>query len=155
MKGRLKNNLTSNHVNHLTQYVLKKNRFLSHALHSMQLLLVEKLQFIPCQNSISIQINTLKPNHDKSELKSTANKNQLGKFSNISLRAVRFGTEDRVSPRVWMCLELFLIRNSYLRNKTCLVDCFTMQIRGKFFFSFWFFYYKQFKTRKHSTKLRQ
>jgi len=59
-----KANLRFNHVNYLTQYVLKKHRLLGHALHPMQLFLIKKLQFIPCQNSISIQIYALEPNSD-------------------------------------------------------------------------------------------
>lgn len=59
-----KSNLWSDHINNLAQYIFKENRFLGHALHSMQLLLIKKLQFIPCQNSISIQIYALEPDKD-------------------------------------------------------------------------------------------
>jgi hypothetical protein len=57
-----KANLGMNHVNYLAQYILKKHRLLGHALHPMQLLLIKKLQFIPCQNPICIQIYALEPN---------------------------------------------------------------------------------------------
>lgn len=56
-----KSYLWSNHIDYLTQNILKKHRLLSHAFHSMQLLLIKKLQLIPCQNSISIQVYALKP----------------------------------------------------------------------------------------------
>jgi len=60
-----KANLWSNHVNYLAQDILKKHRLLGHALHPMQLLLIKKLQFIPCQNPICIQIYALEPNRDE------------------------------------------------------------------------------------------
>jgi hypothetical protein len=58
-------NLWSNHVNYLAQDILKKHRLLGHALHPMQLLFIKKLQFIPCQNPICIQIYALEPNRDE------------------------------------------------------------------------------------------
>lgn len=61
------NDLWSNHIKNLAQYVLKKHWFLSHTLHSMQLLFKKKLQFIPRKHSISIQINAFEPR--KSNLK--------------------------------------------------------------------------------------
>ena len=57
--------LWTNHINYLTQYILKEHRLLGHAFHSMQLLLIKELHFIPCQNSISIQIYALEPNENK------------------------------------------------------------------------------------------
>jgi hypothetical protein len=54
-------NLWSNHVNYLAQYIFKKHRLLSHALHPMQLLLIKELHLIPCQDSISIQIYAFEP----------------------------------------------------------------------------------------------
>lgn len=54
-------NLWSNHVNYLTQYILKEHRLLGHTFHSMQLLFIKELHFIPGDNSISIQIYTLEP----------------------------------------------------------------------------------------------
>lgn len=85
-----KANLRSNHVNYLAQYILKKHRLLGHALHPMQLLLIKELQFIPCQNSISIQIYALEPNCDmfKSahtltilKIQEQVNQSQISKFS--------------------------------------------------------------------------
>ena len=57
-------NLRSNHVNYLAQYILKEHRLLGHAFHSMQLLLIEELQLIPCQNPISIQVYAFEPVKD-------------------------------------------------------------------------------------------
>lgn len=57
----LRSYLWSNHINYLTQDILKKHRLLSHAFHSMQLLLIKELQLIPCQNPIAIQVYALKP----------------------------------------------------------------------------------------------
>lgn len=53
--------LWRNHINYLTQDILKENRFLGHALHPMQLFLIKELHLISCENSIPIQIYALEP----------------------------------------------------------------------------------------------
>lgn len=53
-----------NHVHNLTQYIFEKHRLLGHAFHSMQLLLVKELHFIPRYNAITIQIYALEPEKD-------------------------------------------------------------------------------------------
>lgn len=58
-----KDYLWTNHVDHLAQYILKKHWLLAHAFHSMQLLLIKKLHFIPSQNTVSIQIYAFEPAH--------------------------------------------------------------------------------------------
>lgn len=60
--------LWMDHVNYLAQKYPQKYRFLGHAFHSMQLLLIKELHFIPCQNTISIQIYALEPDPDNNKL---------------------------------------------------------------------------------------
>lgn len=77
LKWRKRLNLRSNHVDDLTQNILKKHWFLCHAFHSMQLLLIKELHFVPCYNSIAIQIYALEPTQKKSNLKRCIEENKM------------------------------------------------------------------------------
>lgn len=51
----------SYHVCHLANYILKKDRLLSHAFHPMQLFLVKILHLVWCYHTITVQVHTLEP----------------------------------------------------------------------------------------------
>lgn len=50
-----------NHVNYLTQNFFEGHRLSAQVFYSLLLILVKVLHFIPCNNSICVQIYALEP----------------------------------------------------------------------------------------------